>query len=575
MHIFGPGPIEDKVRHLAFSNLAKSVDKFANHHAHFTRAWSRKMKTLFSWLVALIVFFTVIIPVSSFSASNQRHALVIGNSAYRSAPLRNPTNDATDIASALERLGFNVINIENAGQQRMEDAIYEFGKKLKAGGVGLFYFAGHGMQVKGRNYLVPIGSKIREERHIKYEAVDAGRVLDAMHDAGNNLNIVILDACRDNPFKRSFRSSSRGLARMDAPTGTLIAFATAPGKTASDGEGRNGIFTGYLLKNINIPGLPLEKVLKKVRKAVIKETGSRQVPWESSSLTGDFYFIPKELPVKESPSLKQQQLAAVSQENLFWDSIKDSEDPAFFKAYLQRYPKGAFAILARLKLAKLKEKTEKDEKKIETASIPPQKKLTGRLFVNTEPETARVRILNIKPKFYQGMELDGGRYHLEISAGGYKTQTMWVSHKVGEDKNLIIRLTKQFVQQSSKETGRDGHYIAYDNGVVKDTRNGLEWIAGPDKNTTWNQAKSWVEGLTIDGGGWRMPTRSELKGLYQKGVGLRNMTPLLTTNGWWVWSGKTRSSSSAWPFYFTNGYEHWSLRDVSLFPRGFAVRSQR
>jgi len=223
--------------------------------------------------------------------SPERLALVIGNGKYESSPLKNPPNDAADMAAILNKMGFQVIHKVNADQRTMKRAILEFGKRLrKKGGIGLFYFAGHGMQVDGRNYLIPVNAMIETESDVQFESVDAGRVLGKMKDAGNHLNIVILDACRDNPFQRNFRSRSKGLARLDAPRGSLIAYATAPGSTAADGEGRNGIYTKHLLSHMGTPGLKVEEVLKHVRVDVIKETGNKQIPWESSSMTGDFYF---------------------------------------------------------------------------------------------------------------------------------------------------------------------------------------------------------------------------------------------------------------------------------------------
>ncbi|MBA4358538.1 MAG: hypothetical protein C0405_12530, partial [Desulfovibrio sp.] len=190
----------------------------------------------------------------------------------------------------LKGMGFEVLSHLNANQKQMENAIRQFQGKLTKDSVGLFFYAGHGMQVNGVNYLVPVGAKISQESDVKYETVDAGKVLDAMHTAGNPLNIVVLDACRDNPFARSYRSSAKGLARMDAPTGTFIAYATAPGDTAADGDGKNGVFTKYMLEYMPTPNLEVDKVLKKVRVSVMRETGKRQVPWQSSSLTGDFFF---------------------------------------------------------------------------------------------------------------------------------------------------------------------------------------------------------------------------------------------------------------------------------------------
>lgn len=224
------------------------------------------------------------------SVSSERLALVIGNSAYQTAPLRNPANDAEDMGRVLSTLGFKVILQKNVDRRTMEDSVRSFGRQLRDGGVGLFYFAGHGMQVEGRNYLIPINARIESESDIKYEAIDAGLVLGKMEDAKNQLNIVILDACRNNPFARNFRTVEQGLARMDAPKGALIAYSTAPGEVAADGPERNGVFTRHLIRHMQTPNLPVEQVLKRARIDVAAETSQRQIPWESSSLMGDFYF---------------------------------------------------------------------------------------------------------------------------------------------------------------------------------------------------------------------------------------------------------------------------------------------
>ena len=221
----------------------------------------------------------------------QRLALVIGNSAYKASPLPNPVNDARAMADALKATGFTVIRKENASLKDMTLALREFGDRLKKGGVGLFYYAGHGMAVKGRNFLIPVDAEIQREDEVSFNALDAGAVLDKMESAGNRLNLVILDACRNNPFARSFRSASQGLAQMDAPVGTLVSFATAPGQVASDGEGKNGLFTQHLLENIKRPGLKIEDLFKAVRVSVRRDSQGKQVPWEASSLEGDFYFI--------------------------------------------------------------------------------------------------------------------------------------------------------------------------------------------------------------------------------------------------------------------------------------------
>lgn len=223
-------------------------------------------------------------------AKESRIALVIGNSSYSDTPLRNPVNDARDVAQALRNLGFEVIYTENLSKNDMKQSIRTFGNRIRNGGVGLFYYAGHGTQVNGMNYLIPVGATITNEEEVEYESVELGFVLAQMENAKNRLNIIILDACRNNPFARSFRSITRGLASIDAPSGTLIAYATAPGHVASDGDSKNGLFTQELLNAMRIPGLQVEQVFKHVRIAVQNKSGGKQVPWESSSLVGDFYF---------------------------------------------------------------------------------------------------------------------------------------------------------------------------------------------------------------------------------------------------------------------------------------------
>ena len=231
-------------------------------------------------------------PVSknAVKVHQKRLAMVIGNSDYEKSKLKNPVNDAQSMARLLQRLDFEVDLIKNGSRRDMLSEMNAFGSKLSQVDVGLFYYAGHGIQVKGRNYLIPTDAVLETEGDVEFEAIDLGRVLSKMEDSHCPLNIVILDACRDNPFARSFRSASKGLALVDAPRGTLLAFSTAPGSVASDGKGSNGIYTKYLLKNIERPDLSIEEVFKQVRIGVVNDTGGTQTPWESSSLMGSFHF---------------------------------------------------------------------------------------------------------------------------------------------------------------------------------------------------------------------------------------------------------------------------------------------
>jgi hypothetical protein len=222
----------------------------------------------------------------------KRLALVIGNGTYPNAFLANPENDAHEIKNILLQYGFDVLEYENLSQTRMKMAMDEFGDKLKNYDVGLFFYAGHGIQSKGYNYLIPTDANIKSEEQVEYDCVQADRILALMESSGSDVNIIILDACRNNPFERSWTRSAtgKGLAFMNAPKGSLIAYATAPGSTASDGSGKNGLYTSALLESIRIPNINILQVFQNVRVIVSEKSGGRQIPWESTSLTGDFIF---------------------------------------------------------------------------------------------------------------------------------------------------------------------------------------------------------------------------------------------------------------------------------------------
>jgi len=289
--------------------------------------------------------------LAASASSDKRVALVIGNGKYSSSPLSNPPNDARDMAAALRRIGFDVIEKTDVTQKEMNRAITQFGSKLTSDTVALFFYAGHGMQVKGRNYLIPVDAQIENEASVRSETVDVDAVLDQL--SASSLNIVILDACRNNPFERRFRSVGGGLAPMDAPKGTLIAYATAPGRVASDGDGRNGLYTQELLKVIRTPGLEVEKAFKRVRASVARATGDNQIPWEASSLTGEFCFgtCSGNSSPAASPTAPVTDPSAL--ELSYWESIRESRAAAEYQAYLEQYPDGRFAGLARARITSL------------------------------------------------------------------------------------------------------------------------------------------------------------------------------------------------------------------------------
>lgn len=240
------------------------------------------------FILLLLGMYVVFSP--NVASASGRVALVIGNSAYVNSPLVNPRNDAQDISEALRKFGFEVTLLTDASTRQMRNAIRDFGSKSTRAEAALFYFAGHGLQIRGTNYLVPTQADIRTEADAEDLSVSASYVLRTMEDSEAKVKVVILDACRNNPYARSFRSAERGLASMQAATGTLIAFSTAPGSVASDGDGRNGLYTKHLLKSLDDANTDILKVFQRTRANVLKESSGQQVPWESTSLIGDFYF---------------------------------------------------------------------------------------------------------------------------------------------------------------------------------------------------------------------------------------------------------------------------------------------
>jgi hypothetical protein len=224
--------------------------------------------------------------------AHNRVALVIGNSAYARAPLANPVNDARLIAAKLKAQGFEAFELYDAGQKDMKRAVQTFAATLRQRGkdvAAFIFYAGHGVQVKGENYLIPVDARIESEGDVDIDAVSLSSIMSMLENTETRLAVVVLDACRNNPFGYA-RGSLRGLARVDAPSGSLVAFSTAPGKAAPDGPaGGNSYYTAALAQAMAEPGLKIEEVFKKVRVAVREQTKGEQTPWESTSLTGDFY----------------------------------------------------------------------------------------------------------------------------------------------------------------------------------------------------------------------------------------------------------------------------------------------
>src|SRR5438552_718989 len=296
---------------------------------------------------------------SGHAVAEKRVALVTGNSAYQHAvALANPKNDSSDMNAKLESLGFEVVSGQDLDLAGMRRTVRAFLEKLDGADMALFFYAGHGLQVNGNNYMVPVDAQLSSYNDLDFEALPMDLVLSAM-ERSTKVNLIFLDACRDNPFAEKLSRSmgtrsgsvSRGLARLGSGVGSLIAFATQPGNVAMDGAGRNSPFTTALVAHLGTPGQDITRDLIDVRRDVLAATEGKQVPWENSSLTGEVVLKPLVTePKAVSAPTPQSKSPDNAVELAYWATIKDSTDKSFFEAYLQQFPGGAFAPLARLKI---------------------------------------------------------------------------------------------------------------------------------------------------------------------------------------------------------------------------------
>ncbi|SFP87867.1 Uncharacterized protein, contains caspase domain [Mesorhizobium sp. NFR06] len=308
---------------------------------------------------AFILLVLLFVAVAGQAAAEKRVALVIGNSAYQHAvQLANPENDSADMNAKLQSLGFEVVSGQDLDLAGMRRTVRQFLDKLDGADMALFFYAGHGLQVNGNNYMVPVDAKLSSYNDLDFEALPMDLVLSAM-ERSTKVNLIFLDACRDNPFTEKLSRSmgtrsgtvSRGLARLGSGVGSLIAFATQPGNVAMDGAGRNSPFTTALVAHLGTPGQDIMRDLIDVRRDVLAATDGGQVPWENSSLTGEVVLKPLATEPKAVPAPAQQSTSPDNAVELaYWATIKDSTDKSFFEAYLQQFPGGAFAPLARLKI---------------------------------------------------------------------------------------------------------------------------------------------------------------------------------------------------------------------------------
>lgn len=375
-------------------------------------------------LTALIAFIAVMaVHAVTPGLAAERVALVIGNSAYKNTGvLKNPRNDAEGVSDALSKMGFRVIKGLDVDQYNFRNLVRTFTRELKDAKLALFFYAGHGLQVHDKNFLVPTDAVLKEESDLDFEALDLSFILQQM-ERGERTNIVLLDACRDNPLARNLsrnmgtRSAiiGRGLARVETGVGTFVGFATQPGNVALDGDFENSPFTAALLKHIEQPGLDIGVLMRRVREDVISMTDGKQVPWSNSSLVGEDVILntdTRQIAVepkanssagvssgqaaepKSGPDDKYSGAAAnTAIELAFWNSVKDSKNPTLINAYLSQYPNGIFADLAKVMLAGLEADVPGQAKKEVAEEVAPKAEpqklasVDGEYSANPVPET--------------------------------------------------------------------------------------------------------------------------------------------------------------------------------------------
>jgi hypothetical protein len=571
----------------------------------------------------LIVVILTILPLwnQSISSASDKVALVIGNKDYTyiRPPLETPLNDAQGMADVLRKIGYDVTFKTDLNNSQFTDAIYEFGNKIKRGGVALFYFAGHGIQVREKNYLIPIdfNNKRIQEHQVHLHSIQADTVLNEMDNAKSDANIMILDACRDNPFNESRSLNNRGLAKMVAPAGTFIAYSTAAGKVAADGGGNgNSIYTKYLINLLGVPGLSIDDVFRKVGTRV-REQSSRdqsdrdriQIPWVSSSLLGEepFYFIPpNNTPPPQNPSPQGDRtigqyidhgngtitdtktglmwkrcaegLSGVNCENgetgkYTWDdAVLRFKDVAYAGYSDWRLP--TFGELETLIYCSSTGERKSVNRLCNEGSKKPT--INQQAFPNTEANT-KVSALWSRSPCTPGTSQAWyiGFYH------GYYGEARRID-------NLAVRLVRG--GQNNKPNAEQppqkiGQYIDHGNGTITDTKTSLMWKRcaeglsgvncekGKTEEYSWNAAENRFKNVAYAGSSdWRLPTIDELKTLVYCSKGVKN-------NGWcndgserptinqqdfpntkttWFWSGTpfTSNSDRAWgvDFYVGGSY---------------------
>ena len=466
-----------------------------------------------------------------------RTALIIGNGNYSFfAKLKNPINDAKDMRFILAKKGFNTIYLENASRKKIKEAIRLFYKKIRKGGVGLFYYAGQGIEYNLKNYLIPVGADIKEIEDVESDAVPLSQITSRMVKAKNRLNIVILDASRSNPFTRG---GGDGLTNIQNTKGIFIAYATEPGKVAREKKkGRNGLFTKYIKKYIQIEGLNIDEVFNKVRVGVNRESNYRQLPYASTGIIGTFYFT---LPQPIKIALDSDIIDSINSGINSRKSVRGVTKPVDEKISLNMYS----------------------------------------LKINTFPPDASIDIINKSVEYFDNIKLQEGIYKIKISKLGY------ISKKgtVNLNKNRVLSITldksqKQIIKKTmtvvkSKKVKSPTKIKKSPNSWIDPITN-LMWERKTKKNKNrdidWYGAKKYCEKLILDDfKDWRLPTRKELQSLMtnKKTAGNYIKKELSKQIGlWgWYWSMTDENDEESWIIYYNDRIESFYHKSGKFYVR--------
>lgn len=444
--------------------------------------------------------------LANVANGQQRRALVIGNSKYQDNALRNPENDARDVANSLQALGFQVTLKTNANQRQMEDAVNEFSVRLQSGDVALFYYSGHGSQVDGTNYLIPVNETIVDEIDCKHKSVSATWVLEKLQRS--RINIIMLDACRDNPY-RCVRSASKGMAAMKPGAGgTFIVFATAEGQTAADGSGRNSPFTASLLDNLSVPDISIEETMKRVTRTVKEQTGGKQTPWISGNLTEDFYFTggkqkdkpnsDKKVLVETVATYGELQVSSNAAGKLYLDAEFICDIQADESKLLKNIASGEHVLDL---------KTKDDVKKTKVKVLAKQ--------------TAYAEFKFDRPEQDNMIYVEGGKFQMGSSDGQDDEKPIHTvtvgSFYIGKYEVTIAEFRK-FIEATGYQTDaeKEGWSYVY-TGSSWEKRNGVDWRCNVNGNSrpqseynhpvihvSWNDASAYCKWA-----GGRLPTEAE------------------------------------------------------------------